>query len=106
MKGIDYAGFEEMKMTGWHRKLHIFQVPFYYVDYGLAQLGAVQIWANAIGDQAGAVKSYRNALSLGATRSLPELFAVAGAKFAFDADTLGKATKLMADTIEELEAVS
>ncbi len=106
MKGIDYSGLEEIKMTGWHRKLHIFQIPFYYVDYGLAQLGAVQIWANAIGDQAGAVKSYRKALSLGATRTLPELFAAAGAKFAFDAQTLGKATKLITETIEELESVS
>ncbi len=103
MKGVDYTGLEDVKMTGWHRKLHIFHVPFYYVDYGLAQLGAVQIWANSITDQAAAVKSYRKALSLGATQTLPELYAAAGAKFAFDAKTLGKAVNLIVDTIEALE---
>jgi oligoendopeptidase F len=105
MKGIDYAGLEDIKDTGWHRKLHIHQVPFYYVDYGLAQLGAVQVWANAQKDQAGAVKSYRKALSLGATKTLPELFAAAGAKLAFDAETLGGAVDLIMNTVEELEKV-
>jgi oligoendopeptidase F len=71
----------------------------------LAQLGAVQVWANAQKDQAGAVKSYRKALSLGATRILPELFAAADVKLAFDAETLGGAVDLIMKTIEELEAV-
>ena len=103
MGGVDWSGLEEELMTGWHRKLHIHQVPFYYVEYGLAQLGAVQVWANALRDQAGAVARYRQALALGGTASLPQLFAAAGAKFAFDAETLHQSVDLMEQTIEKLE---
>jgi len=78
---VDYRGLEEVKATGWHRKLHIHEVPFYYVEYGLAQLGAVQIFGNARKDQAAAVAAYRKALSLGGTVTLPELFRAANAKF-------------------------
>jgi oligoendopeptidase F len=103
MPGVDWGGLEQEMMTGWHRKLHIHRMPFYYVEYGLAQLGAVQVWANALHDQAGAVASYRRALALGGTVALPELYATAGAKFAFDADTLGRAVDLVERTIAELE---
>ena len=105
MKGIDYSGLEESRVTGWQRKLHIHQEPFYYVEYGLAQLGAIQIWANALEDQAGAVADYRKALALGGTVSLPELYTKAGANFSFDAETLRKAVDLIETTIIELEAV-
>jgi len=105
MKGIDYTGLEEIKSTGWHRKLHIYQVPFYYIEYGLAQLGAVQLFGNARKDQGKAVEAYRQALALGGTVTLPELFETAGVRFAFDADTLGKAVALVEQTIDELSAV-
>jgi oligoendopeptidase F len=103
MRGIDWTGFDDVMMTGWHRKLHIFEVPFYYVDYGLAQMGAVQVWRNALNNQAEAVANYRKALALGGTKPLPELFAAAGAKFAFDADTLGELVALLESTIDKLE---
>jgi oligoendopeptidase F len=103
MRGIDWSGLDQGLMTGWHRKLHIHQIPFYYVEYGLAQLGAVQVWASSLRDSSGAIKNYRRALALGGTVTLPELFATAGAKFAFDAQTLGNAIALMERTIEELE---
>jgi oligoendopeptidase F len=89
--------------TGWQRKDHIHQAPFYYMEYGLALLGAVQIWANAIKDQPGAVEQYRQALALGGTATLPELFKAAGARLAFDAKTLKTAVDLMESTINELE---
>ena len=101
--GVDYSGLEQVKDTGWHRKLHIHTVPFYYVEYGLAQLGAVQIFGNARADQAGALADYRKALSLGGMVTLPELFTTAKAKFAFDAPTLKKAVGLMETVVEELE---
>jgi oligoendopeptidase F len=101
--GVDWTGLEEAKATGWHRKPHIHQVPFYYVEYGLAQLGAVQIFGNAIKDQKKAVADYRKALSLGGTVTLPELFAAANAKFAFDAAILKTAVDLMEKVIAELE---
>ena len=100
---VDYTGFEEVKATGWHRKLHIHEIPFYYVEYGLAQLGAVQIFGNARRDQAGAVAAYRKALSLGGTVTLPELFATAQAKFAFDVPILEKAVGIMEEAIAEME---
>ena len=99
---IDWAGFEAEQQTGWHRKLHIHRLPFYYVDYGLAQLGAAQVWRNARRDQAEAVAAYRRGLALGGTRTLPELYAAAGARFAFDAAAVGEVVSLIETVIDEL----
>jgi oligoendopeptidase F len=104
MIGIDYSGLEDIKKTYWHRQLHIFDGPFYYVEYGLALLGAAQVWANARKDQKEAVADYRKALALGATVPLPQLFATAGAKFAFDAGILKEAVDLMEEVIGEMKA--
>ncbi|MBE2268828.1 MAG: M3 family oligoendopeptidase [Anaerolinea sp.] len=104
MKGIDYTGLEDAKVTGWHRKLHIFQIPFYYVEYGLAQLGAVQVWRNSLKNQSQAIADYLAALALGGTQPLPKLFERAGAKFAFDAGTMRECVDLCERTINELEA--
>jgi oligoendopeptidase F len=106
MRGQDWSGLDAEMSTGWHRKLHIHQIPFYYVEYGLAQLGAMQIWRNALQDQRAAVKAYRQALSLGSTVGIPELYRAAGAKFAFDAQTLGEVVQLAEETIQQLEAIS
>lgn len=105
MVGVDWSGLENEKATGWQRKLHIFQVPFYYIEYGLAELGAVQVWKNSLSNQSKAVADYRSALSLGATVPLPELFQAAGVKFAFDSPTLREACDLMIRTINQLETL-
>jgi oligoendopeptidase F len=102
---IDWSGYEDVMMTGWQRKDHIHHAPFYYVDYGLALLGAVQIWRNSLVDQRKAVEQYKQALALGGTASLPELFQAAGAKLAFDAATLNQAVELMENRIYELETL-
>lgn len=104
--GTDWGGLDDVRMTGWHRRLHIFIHPFYYVEYGLAQLGAVQLWGNSLADPAAALAAYRSALRLGGTRPLPELFAAAGARFAFDAATLRAAIDLVAAQIDRLERSS
>ena len=96
---IDWTGVEDARVLGWHRKRHIHRAPFYYIEYGLAQLGAVQIWANAMKDQAAAVRSYRGALALGGTVPLPDLYAAAGGKFAFDEETVGAAVSLIEQTL-------
>ena len=101
---VDVSGIETEIANGWQQKLHIFQAPFYYVEYGLAQLGAAQIWRNAKQDQTGAVSAYRSALALGGSAPLPELFAAAGAKFAFDPATLGELVGLMEREMDELRA--
>jgi oligoendopeptidase F len=104
MRGQDWSGLDDERVTGWHRKLHLYGYPFYYVEYGLAQLGAVQVWRNALRDQQGAVAAYRSALALGGKRSLPELFAAAGGRFAFDVETVGEAVEQIEATIAELGA--
>jgi oligoendopeptidase F len=103
MPQIDYSGLEDERVSGWHRKLHIFHVPFYYIEYGMAQIGALQVWRTSLNDQKGAVASYRNALSQGGTRSLPELFELAGAEFRFDTAMLSDLMALIETTVEELE---
>jgi oligoendopeptidase F len=104
-KGVDYSGIEDWVATGWHRKLHIFTVPLYYIEYGIAQLGAAQVWSNSLHNQADALRRYRHGLSLGNTATLPDLFAAAGAKLAFDAETLNQMVELITTTIEDLESV-
>lgn len=106
MPGEDWSGLDDAMKTGWHRKLHIFRYPFYYVEYGMAQLGSVQIWANMLRDQPSALRAYRDSLALGGTRALPDLYAAAGARFAFNHDTLGEAVDLMMRTIDELESTA
>ncbi len=103
MPGVDWSGFEAQRATGWHRKLHIFHIPFYYIEYGLAQVGALQVWRNARHDQAQAVATYRDALKLGGTRPLPELYRAAGAEFRFDEPMLRDLVDLIETTLAELE---
>ena len=85
---VDWSGIEQYNATSWHNKLHFFQVPFYYVEYGIAQLGALQVWMNAQKDYRQAVALYRNGLALGGSRPLPEIFEAAGLKFDFSAATV------------------
>jgi len=101
--GVDFSGLDDVKETGWHRKLHIFQIPFYYVEYGLAQLGAVQVWGNSLTDQTKSVADYRKALALGGTVTLPELFSTAGARFSMDPATMQAAVDLVESKLTELE---
>ncbi len=85
---VDYSGFEDALAYMWQSKLHLYHVPFYYVEYGIAQLGALQLWMKSRTDPRGALANYRAALRLGGTRPLPELFAAAGINFDFTEKTL------------------
>ena len=105
MIGVDWTGLDDEMVTGWQRKLHIFEVPFYYIEYGLASLGAFQIWENALKDQKQAVAAYRRALALGGTVPIPGLFSAAGARFAMDADILSNTVNLIEHKISEYEQV-
>jgi oligoendopeptidase F len=103
MVGIDFSGLEAYLGNRWRRQLHIFQLPFYYIEYGLAQLGAAQVWANSLNNQAGALADYRKALALGGTVKLPDLFQTAGAKLSFDSQTLADSVNLIERTIYQLD---
>jgi oligoendopeptidase F len=99
---LDWTGHEATKESLWQRQLHLFHVPFYYVEYAIAQLGALQLWMKARHDPKRAIANYRAALALGGTRPLPELFAAAGISFDFSDKTL---RPLMSALREALDAL-
>ena len=99
---VDWSGCEAARADLWHKQLHIFLYPFYYVEYGIAQLGALQIWANAKADQPKALADYKAGLALGGSRPLPELFATAGCRFDFTRETLAPLTGLVRAELEQL----
>jgi oligoendopeptidase F len=82
---------------------HFFASPFYYIEYGIAQLGALQVWRNSLHDRKDAVRNYREALALGATRPLPELFKAAGAKLVFDTEGMRELVTLVEEELDKLE---
>jgi oligoendopeptidase F len=84
----DWKDFEEAQRTGWHRQLHIFELPFYYIEYAIAQLGALQLWLNSRKNFRQAVEDYWATLQLGGSRPLPELFRRANIQFEFGPGTL------------------
>lgn len=85
---VDWTGFEDQVATSWQRQLHLFEVPFYYIEYGIAQLGALGVWMNAKQNPEKAINDYKAALSLGYTQSIPAIYATAGVKFDFSAKHL------------------
>ena len=80
---VDYSGLENYRSNAWQRQLHLFEVPFYYIEYGIAQLGAIGMWMQFKENKELALDNYCNALALGATKTLPELFKTAGLEFDF-----------------------
>lgn len=86
--GVDFTGYEDALKYRWHAQLHIFEYPFYYIEYGIALLGALQVWRNSHKDQNSAVKAYKKALKLGGSQPLPQLFEAADARFDFSEDTI------------------
>jgi oligoendopeptidase F len=80
---IDWTGLGEYRQFGWQRQLHLFEVPFYYIEYGIAQLGAIGLWKQYKENKEKALSNYMAALSLGGTRTLPELYEAAQLKFNF-----------------------
>lgn len=99
---VDWSGLEKVRENLWHRQLHIFLHPFYYIEYGIAQLGALQIWANSKRDLPGALKAYHSGLALGGSRPLPELFEAAGCRFDFTAETVRPLVHLVQSELDKL----
>ena len=85
---IDYSGLESFRSNLWQKQLHLFEVPFYYIEYGIAQLGAIGMWKQFKLNKEQALNNYCNALTLGGTKTLPQLFETAGLKFDFSPDTI------------------
>jgi oligoendopeptidase F len=97
---IDYTGLEAYREIGWQRQLHLFEVPFYYIEYGIAQLGAIGMWMQYQQNPSQALENYMNALALGGTKTLPELYQTAGLQFDFSPAYV---KNLMDFTNQELE---
>ena len=85
---IDYSGLENYRSNNWQRQLHLFEVPFYYIEYGIAQLGAIGMWMQYKENKQLAMDNYCKALALGGTKTLPVLFEAAGLKFDFSPDKI------------------
>ena len=99
---MSWDGLEEYRPVAWQRQIHVFEVPFYYIEYGIAMLGALQLWLQSKEDEKGAIAHYRKALSLGGSRPLPELFAAADLDFDFGSETMKRLMDMIAAELESL----
>ena len=94
---VDFSGLDKFVENGWQKQLHLFEVPFYYIEYGIAQLGAIGLWMQYKKNPEQALDNYMKALSLGATKTLPELYETAGLKFDFSSENI----KTLMDFVKE-----
>jgi oligoendopeptidase F len=103
---VDFAGLEPERVARWYRQSHIHTAPFYYIEYGIAQLAALQVWHDSRRNPANALRRYKAALGLGGTRSLPEIYATAGASLVFDAAGMAPLVAEVERRIAELRPVA
>ncbi len=99
---IDFTGLEQYRTIAWQRQLHLFEVPFYYIEYGIAQLGAIGLWMQYKKNPQQAIANYINALSLGGTKTLPELYAAAGLKLDLSPNHIKTLMEFVKDEMEKL----
>ena len=100
---VDWTGYEEEHKTAWQRQLHIYEVPFYYIEYGMAQLGAIAVWRNYKQDPEKALNAYDKALSLGYTKTIGEIYAAADIKFDFSAEYVRELADFVKQELELLK---
>jgi oligoendopeptidase F len=102
-KLIDWSGYEEYRKCAWQKQLHIFEVPFYYIEYGIAQLGAVAVWREYRKDAKQSVTAYENALSLGYKVPIGRIFETAGVKFDFSGTYVQELMQFLKNELEQLK---
>ena len=100
---VDYSGLEKYRQNSWQRQLHLFEVPFYYIEYGIAQLGAIGMWMQYKQDPERALDNYMNALSLGGTKTLPQLYEAAGLDFDFSPENIKKLMDFVKGEMDRIE---
>jgi oligoendopeptidase F len=98
---IDWQGLEQYRPFSWQRQLHLFEVPFYYIEYGIAQLGALGLWKQYKENKEKALSNYMAALSLGGTRTLPELYDAAQLKFDFSKEHIKQLMDFVSTEMEK-----
>jgi oligoendopeptidase F len=99
----DFSGNEDALAYSWHKQLHIFEVPFYYVEYGFAQLGAIGVWKNCIQTPENGLQQYKEALKLGYTQSIPAIYETAGVKFDFSSKYIEQLFSFVGQELMALE---
>jgi oligoendopeptidase F len=99
---IDYTGYENYRLNFWQKQLHLFEVPFYYIEYGIAQLGAIGVWQQFKTNPQQAIQNYTQALSLGYTKDLKTLYSTAGIAFDFSAETVARLSAFVNTEMEAL----
>lgn len=98
---VDWSGFENIRAYTWQKQLHLFEVPFYYIEYGMAQLGALAVWKNYISNKQKAVQQYKEALSLGYTKTIGDIYKTAGIEFNFSAAYIKKLMEFVKSQLTE-----
>ncbi|HXB28961.1 MAG TPA: M3 family oligoendopeptidase [Puia sp.] len=101
-KTINWEGLDVYQKNIWQKQLHLFEVPFYYIEYGIAQLGAIGMWKQFKKNKELALDHYTEALSLGGTKTLPELYEAAGLKFDFSGSYIKELMDFVEEEIKEL----
>lgn len=99
---VDWTNLDAERASRWQQQLHLYHHPFYYIEYGIAQLGALSVWRNYRNDPARALRQLREAFALGGTRSLPELFTTAGLRFDFSEKTLRPLIESLAEELARM----
>lgn len=99
---LDTSGLENYRQYGWQRQLHLFEVPFYYIEYGIAQLGAIGLWMQYKQNPQQAIERYIQALSLGGTRTLPELYEAAGIRFDFSPEHISVLVSFVKEEMDKI----
>ncbi|MBC3538580.1 M3 family oligoendopeptidase [Rufibacter sediminis] len=102
LQEVDWSGLEHVKPFIWQKQLHLYEVPFYYVEYAMAQLGAVAVWKRYKSEPKAALEGYKNALSLGYTATIGEIYAAAGIRFDFSSDYIQSLVDFVKDELEQL----
>jgi oligoendopeptidase F len=97
---VDWSGYEHFLATGWQGQLHLFEVPFYYIEYGISQLGALAVWKNYRENKTAALGQYEKALTLGYSRPIPEIYKTAGIRFNFSEGYVKELMQFVADELE------
>lgn len=99
---VDFSGYEAARKNSWHRQLHLFEVPFYYIEYAMAQLGAIAVWRNYKTEAQAALDAFKAALSMGYKAPIQDIYACAGVRFDFSADYLEELAGFLKDQLAEL----